>query len=254
MALTFDSYLNQQQPQQNQYLTGNPSTDPNAQTTWMNENADWQKYQNDWTSGTNLNQSQPTTPPQNGTFLGSIAAGNVGQYMPQGYDQNKWNDPNKHDPKYDIGRILSKYPPNEQGLQAAGPELEKLGFRLAGKDKIVGPDGHPVDVGQGFSGAAEKGGMGNWWWNPSFVEGQQNGNAMQQQPNFLQMIMQLFGGGMQQQPQSAMPMPRQMERMSPYNPTGGVVAPSQMSPNTGITGGMNLGTQPFSYLNLPEQM
>ena len=31
------SYLYQQQPQQNQYLTSNPSTNDSAQTQWMDQ-------------------------------------------------------------------------------------------------------------------------------------------------------------------------------------------------------------------------
>ena len=177
-----------QRPQQNQYLTGNPSTNNNANTNWMGSASTTR------TPG-NIVQAQPNPPSRvsNGTMLGSIGntqrftppgssfldpnimsrglggqqqqAGNVGQYMPQGYDQGKWNDPNKNSPKYVIGRILSKYPPNSQGLQAAAPELQSLGYRVDGKDGIIDPNGVRIDVGQAFS-AAGTSGMGNWWWNP----------------------------------------------------------------------------------------
>lgn len=101
----------------------------------------------------------PAAAPSNG-----ITPGQVGQYMPQGYDQGKWNDPNKHDPKYDVGRVLSKYPPTPAGLKAAEAELKALGFSIMGDDKIVGADGKPVDVGRGFSEAARTGGQGAWQW------------------------------------------------------------------------------------------
>lgn len=100
-----------------------------------------------------------------GTAAPTGGSGNVGQYMPQGVDAGKWADPNKHDPKYDVLRVLSKYQPNAAGLQAAAPELQAMGYRVVGKDQIVGADGVPIDVGQAFS-AAGTAGQGNWWWNP----------------------------------------------------------------------------------------
>ena len=172
-----------QRPQQNQYLTANPATSNNANTNWMGSASTTR-------APGNISQAQPNPPSRvsNGTMLGSIGnsqqtqSGNVGQYMPQGYDQGKWNDPNKNSPKYVIGRILSKYPPNSQGLQAAAPELQSLGYRVDGKDGIIDPNGVRIDVGQAFS-AAGTSGMGNWWWNP---QGENSFNTPINQPSSYQ--------------------------------------------------------------------
>jgi len=112
-----------------------------------------------WVDGGQAPPAAPTTPT-------TSAAPAVGTYMPQGYDQTKWNDPNKHDPKYDVGRILSQYVPNSAGLQQAAPALKALGYTVSGKDTITGPDGTVYDVGQGFSAAGTTG-QGNWYWNPT---------------------------------------------------------------------------------------
>lgn len=80
-----------------------------------------------------------------------------------GWDQTKWSDPNKSDPKYDVGRILAKYPPTTAGLQQAWPEIQALypGATFDGKDSISGIPGTlgAVDVLQG----ASQGGTA-WWW------------------------------------------------------------------------------------------
>ena len=124
--------------------------------------------------------------------------------MPQGYDQNKW-DSGHQSPKYDVGRILSKYQPGPAGLKAAAPELQSLGYRVIGDDKIVGADGYPIDVGQGFSGGMANGTPMNWWFNPSnpgeytpqmqqnqsMLAQQQQQNPFQQN-NFLNQIFQLL--------------------------------------------------------------
>lgn len=268
MALqtTSQSYFPQTQttqPQTNQFLTGNiESQGEKAQTDWMNPENSWQTGSG--SASNNTQPSQPTTPPQSGTAMGAIAAGNVGQWMPQGYDMGKWNNPDKHDPKYDVGRILSKYPPGPAGLQAAAPELEKLGFRVMGKDKIVGPDGFPVDVGQGFSGGMENGSPMNWWWNPSnpgpgnSYFGQQQGQG--QQNSFMQMLMQMLGpkSGMNANPVPLysgtynfrkQPVDSTL-RQPGQNPMGGnPIQPGgsfrdwlsqNNNGNTGITGGMDL--------------
>lgn len=214
--------LYKQQPQQNQYLTGNPATQPEANTSWMNPTD---------TSGGgltgNIAQTQPNPPSQvsNGTMLGSIAAGNVGQFMPGGYDQNKWNDPNKHDPKYDVGRILSKYPPSTAGLQAAMNELSPLGYKMAGKDTIIGPDGVPIDVGFSFGS-----GQGSTWqWNPKDNQ-QMPGNSMLQQgnnnPSGQNNLMNMIWQALQQQ--------RQIQGNQQFNPTGGALPINSMQGNVDI--------------------
>ncbi len=80
-----------------------------------------------------------------------------------GWDQTKWSDPNKSDPKYDVGRILAKYPPTTAGLQQAWPEIQKLypSATFDGKDSISGIPGTlgAVDV---LAGASQGG--TSWWW------------------------------------------------------------------------------------------
>lgn len=246
--------LTSQRPQENQYLTGNPSTDNNAQTSWMNPDS---SSEGGWNTG-NIAQQQSNPPSQvsNGTMLGSIAAGNsnsfwnpsgrppiqsqdsqsqmntqpqsgnIGQFIPQGYDQGKWNDPNKHDPKYDVGRILSKYPPGPQGLQQAAPELQQLGFRVIGKDKIVGADGFPIDVGQGFSGGMENGSPMNWWWNPS-NPGDWNQQGMQNQSMLAQQNQQnpFMQNNQMNQIWQMLQGQRQQFGNQEFNPTGGQINP-----------------------------
>lgn len=198
MALAINSYIDNQQPNQNQYLTGNPSTDNNAQTSWMEPSRSAPSTPSSNTGingGANVSASQPTTTPQNGTFLGSITAGNVGQWMPGGYDAGKFNDPNKHDPKYDVGRILSQYQPGTAGLDAAyEQQLKAQGYTRVGKDKIFRPDVGTIDVGYAF-GSGDPNQM-SWGWmpqdsggGPSFMGNQQGGNS------FMQMLMNLFGQG-----------------------------------------------------------
>ncbi len=237
MALAINSYLNQQQPQQNQFLTGNPETQSEAQTSWMDNKPTTSQYSGDWSGGNTPGAIQPAqtnTPPSNGTALGAITAGNVGSWMPEGYDQNKWNDPNKHDPKYDIGRVLSKYPPTPAGLDAAMPELQKMGYRRTGKDSIAGADGYPIDVGRGFSDVmAGKTQQGAWWFNPSNPgewnqQGQNNQNAVASymssgqkpqggQQGWAEFIQSLLGG-------------RSQNGMSNPNPVGGQI-PNIDTPN-----------------------
>lgn len=81
-----------------------------------------------------------------------------------GWDYTKWNDPNKHDPKYDVGHVLSQYPHTPAGLQAAMAAIKKLypTANLQGLDHLMGIPGtgsHGVDVLMG----AHEGGTG-WWW------------------------------------------------------------------------------------------
>lgn len=182
-------------PQENQYLQGDSSTDPLANTRWMGPNGN-----TGFTGGSSIPR-QPTTPTNsnNGTALGAITAGNVGQYMPEGYDQRKW-DSGHSSPKYDVFRILSKYPPGPEGLQAAGPELQQAGYKLSGKDGIIGPDGVFIDVGRGFSGGQNMG----WWWNPHEQGGSNSGGILGQSgmmnpggifsPENLQRIIQILMG------------------------------------------------------------
>lgn len=196
MPFDQQNYFDVQQPNENQYLTGNPSTQNGANTDWMDAGTDWTKY-GGWSNG--AGSSQTNTPPPSGTALGTIGsggglfaggqsylqpgqmpgmtnlgngvfgssytapgqgmqqqgttqAGGLGQYTPEGYDIGKLNDPaNANSTKYQVGRILSNFPPGPEGLQQAAPQLAALGITVLGRDKIRLPDGTTADVGRAFS-------------------------------------------------------------------------------------------------------
>lgn len=243
-----DSYFPQTQPQQNQYLTGNlDSQGEKAQTRWADpNNGGWLNNSNDQSYRSSFSQpSQPTTAPQNGTALGAITAGNVGQYMPGGYNNDKFNDPNKHDPKYDLGRILSKYPPGPAGLEAAKAELMATGMIGSfGKDGFTlndksGFGGHYIDAGNSFS---DPNANHSWQWNDTFGAGQQQpGNSYfgQQQGNqnsMMGFLQKLLGGmGQQQNPYSGTFM---------FNPNRGFQDKITMGPRINPTGGFQPYTPP----------
>lgn len=58
---------------------------------------------------------------------------------PAGFDNRKWADPNKHDPKYDAGRVIASGGTLAEAARAAGGEP-------VGVDKIRMPDGSVYDV------------------------------------------------------------------------------------------------------------
>lgn len=75
-----------------------------------------------------------------GASSGGGVPGNV-----EGADRDKWNDPNKHDPKYDVLHLLAQY----GSLDAAMPEIQKLypNAKKVGGDTIDMGDGvGPVDI------------------------------------------------------------------------------------------------------------
>ena len=82
---------------------------------------------------------------------------------PAGWDQTKWADPTHQTTKYEVGRILAKYPPTSAGLQQAWAEIQARfpGTSFNGKDTISGLPGTqgPVDV----LHDASTGGSG-WGW------------------------------------------------------------------------------------------
>jgi hypothetical protein len=83
-----------------------------------------------------------------------------------GYDSGKWNDINHQSPKYAVGRILSQYPQDINGLKQAMPEIIKAypGAVQTGEDTIKVPGVGEIDV--------VKAG-GGFWWGP---ETDENGN------------------------------------------------------------------------------
>jgi hypothetical protein len=91
-----------------------------------------------------------------------IRAG-ASQAAPPGWDQAKWNNPDHQTPKYVVGRILSNYADNPEGLKAAMADIQAAypGTRLVNdKDKIEIPGVGVIDVGTSFSAGGGKG----WRW------------------------------------------------------------------------------------------
>lgn len=283
--MSFDqpnSFFQTEQPNQNQYLTGDPNTQQGANTDWMSPNTDWTKY-GGWSNG--AGSSQTNTPPPSGTALGTISNGGglytnptewlrqnnngntginpwlgsyfpgqgspgpfqsqgttqtgVGQYTPEGYDIGKLNDPaNANSTKYQVGRILSNFPPGPEGLQQAASQLAALGISVVGRDKIRLPDGTTADVGRAFSDPnANKAWQYNW-----FGPDNGQGGGMTNQPG-LGSPMQSFMGNQQMGGnnflQNILYQIMQQQRGQAGRPGGGMFNP--------IGGGISSG----GFTNLP---
>ena len=74
-----------------------------------------------------------------------------------GFDQDKWDNQNHTTTKYQIGRILSKYPPTVEGLKQAIPELQAAlpGLKFNGKDTLqIGLESWDVLEGASRGGVA----------------------------------------------------------------------------------------------------
>lgn len=112
----------------------------------------------------------------------NYGGGQVGQFMPGGYDPGKWADQSHNTPKYEAGRILSKYDPNK-GIEQARKELEAAGYSIVGKDKIRINKGeyagHVIDVGFSFSDPNAK---HSWQWLDETEGGSTPGGANNQTP------------------------------------------------------------------------
>lgn len=84
----------------------------------------------------------------------------------QGFDTGKLNDAEHTTPKYQVGRILAKYPSTPAGLQSALAEIVALfpGTTIEGSngDKLNIPGVGVIDVGLQFS----QGGNVGWAWQP----------------------------------------------------------------------------------------
>lgn len=169
---------------------------------------------------------------------GPVNAGpsNGQTYMPEGVDLTKWNDPNKHDPKYDVLHLLSKYQPNSAGLQAAAGELSKLGISITGKDTIRLPNGDVIDVGRAF-GEAGSNGQGAWYWSGplggeqanSSTGGMTNSTGSVANPNadYIARMMQLLFSEQQDS--------KRLLTDKGYNPSG----PESLPPPVGTDGIVN---------------
>lgn len=264
------SFLPQIKPQVNQYLTGDPLVKESAQTDWMDPakaNAGLSTTPKNIAVGehdpTVTMPAQPATgvSPTNtqpGTALGAITAGSpVGTYMPGGYGQTKWDDPNKHDPKYDLGRILSQYQPGSDGFRQAQDELMRTGMIGSfGKDGFTlndksGYGGHYIDVGNSFG---DPNANHSWQWLDKFNDGRP-GNSPASSNSFMSFLQSLFGNAGGPYSGNNTQWVRPTAGNSPYNPMGQVGTPNpdwrwRGNPNTGVAGGIDrsqgLGIGPSS--------
>jgi hypothetical protein len=86
------------------------------------------------------------------SISGPSGAGGGGGGVPgtlEGFDAGKFNDPNKHDTKYDFAHIAAKYPPTPAGLDQAWSEIQQQfpNAQRIGDDKVDFGDGYgAVDV------------------------------------------------------------------------------------------------------------
>ena len=71
---------------------------------------------------------------------------------PGGWDSTKWVNPNHTTPKYVIGRILWRLPPNPESLAQALPAIQAKypGTTQVGQDKLQIPEWGLIDVGVDF--------------------------------------------------------------------------------------------------------
>ena len=86
-----------------------------------------------------------------------------GAGVPAGFDANKWNDPTKNDPKYDIGHMVAGGWTNDSiaNYMAQHPQ-EFQGFNITGKDTITDGQGNVFDFRNGLS--ADPKGLGTAQW------------------------------------------------------------------------------------------
>ncbi len=101
--------------------------------------------------------------------LAKSFGGTVSTTALPGWSQQNWDDPGMQTTKYKAGRILSKYPGTDAGIQQAWTEIKAAfpGATFDGKDKIDFGDGYgPIDV-LAMAGPGEGGGGHGWWWGPA---------------------------------------------------------------------------------------
>lgn len=184
----FNNLNRTQQPQENQYLQGNPVTEPNANTSWMGSSGSISqpKQPSQPSSPTSVSQNQ-------GTMLGSVSSGAAPQYQyMEGVDTGKLNDPSHTTPKYVASRILASGGSLEDAARAVGAKvLDKTKMLL---------NGEVIDTRRDEEGANAL----QWLVERGSDGRDSNGNPIQQQangqPQFLQGLLQqvwnmIKGGG-----------------------------------------------------------
>lgn len=98
----------------------------------------------------------------------NLGAGGGYGNAPPGFDQGKWADPNKHDPKYDVGRALAGHPNDPEGSLA---EIRQryADANLTGDSLDIPSQGiHGQDVLYGLKGGA---------WQPQWLDPNDQGGG-----------------------------------------------------------------------------
>lgn len=116
-----------------------------------------------------------------------------------GWDQTKWSDPNKQDPKYAIGRIMSNYAPTSDNAAKVAADIQRAypGTTYDGKDTVNIPGVGVVDFLEAFN---EGGRRWQWGAQPTTATGSISPlsvaiNSQQQQPgnnsmnNYIQQLL-----------------------------------------------------------------
>jgi len=232
--------VNNEEINKNQYLTKNPNTASDANTSWMGQSSDSSP------SGSNRNiaQSQPNPPSQvsNGTVLGSIASGSMPNFISaptqdqlRAYGQSRGVNLNDS--------TLNYWNPQKwEELKQRGRELQPGTDGSWYANKFLSNE-------EQFTGGAHQTAMNMWGFDPA-----EQGNANASNP-LMALLQQLLGGANQKQ--YAQPYDPHAGNKSSgigINPngmyTGGGVVPKVMdnggsligyNGNTGITGGLPTG-------------
>lgn len=182
-------------PLEDRYVIDRPPADPTVTRSFVQPQNRWWEdtnQQNDRGSIRTPDQRVATTPPNYDANLpgggplnqqradqasgggtgGRTSAGDFARM--EGYDANKWaTEPTL---KYEVGRILSRYPPTPQGLQQAmnDPDMKRVApnAKLVGFDKIDfggilsditgGVPVYEVDVGLAFDPNGNTGRAWGW--------------------------------------------------------------------------------------------
>lgn len=167
-----------------------------------------------------------------------------------GWDQGKWSNPEHQTMKYQVGRILSMFPPTPEGLRQALPLIQQFApnATIDGLDKLVGLGGEtlgPIDALVG----AQQGGK-SWGWQDLGEADMSGSFGMPSGPVQIGGGQSFgFSGGGGSMPASGPPVPGWLrtptgEWVPPDHPlaatASAVTAPGQ--PGSGVGGGTGGGT------------